>query len=226
MSFKVLLVEDEISIADNVRMALQQEGLSLTHAKTVGEARLQMIRDHFAVIVLDVGLPDQSGFDFCRELRRTDQTPILFLTARASEVDKIVGFELGADDYLTKPFSPRELSLRVRALGHRGRKAAPTDRWGLFQVDHEKFRICFDGKPLELSRYEFKLLELLIRRPGVVFSRTQLMQSLWDDPEMSLERTVDAHIKSLRAKLKDVRPDLSPIQTHRGLGYSLSENDT
>jgi two-component system catabolic regulation response regulator CreB len=114
----------------------------------------------------------------------------------------------------------------VRALGHRGRKAAPTDRWGLFQVDHEKFRICFDGKPLELSRYEFKLLELLIRRPGVVFSRTQLMQSLWDDPEMSLERTVDAHIKSLRAKLKDVRPDLSPIQTHRGLGYSLSENDT
>jgi two-component system catabolic regulation response regulator CreB len=226
MSLKVLLVEDEISIADNVRMALQQEGFALTHAKTVTEARLQMSREHYSVIILDVGLPDQTGFEFCRELRRHDQTPILFLTARASETDKIVGFELGGDDYLTKPFSPRELTLRVRALGQRGRIAVSQNRLGLFHVDHEKYRISFDGKLLELSRYEFKLLELFIRRPGVVFSRHQLMQSLWDDPDMSLERTVDAHIKSLRAKLKEVRPDLSPIQTHRGLGYSLSESET
>lgn len=225
MSLKVLLVEDEISIADNVRMALEREGHVFNHAKTVAEARLQLSREHFSVIILDVGLPDQTGFEFCRELRRVDQTPILFLTARSSETDKIVGFELGADDYLTKPFSPRELALRVRALAQRGRMAASENRFGLFHVDQERYRISFDGQPLELSRYEFKLLELLIRRPGVVFSRNQLMQSLWDDPDMSLERTVDAHIKSLRAKLKEVRPDLSPIETHRGLGYSLSEKE-
>jgi two-component system catabolic regulation response regulator CreB len=227
---KVLLVEDEISIADNVRVALQHEGYSLEHAKTGAEGLRLIGSQSYDVLIFDVGLPDQTGFELCKKVRMTVQTPLLFLTARGEEIDKIVGFELGADDYLTKPFSPRELAMRVRALAKRAQtnaKVAESGRVsqrGLFKVDHEKMKIHFDGVPLELSRYEFRLMELMIRRPGVVFSRQQLMEAVWEDPAMSLERTVDAHIKSLRAKLKAAHPMHSPIETHRGTGYSLKES--
>lgn len=223
---KVCLVEDESSIADNVRLALQQEGFALDHAKTAADGLSLIQTGAYHLIILDVGLPDGSGFELCRQIRRASRAPILFLTARNDETDKLIGFELGADDYLTKPFSPRELALRARAIVKRA--AGPDDgaalRFGLFEVDPQKFRVRFDGRPLELSRYEYRLLEILIRRPGVVFSRTQLMESVWDDPGMSLERTVDTHIKAIRAKLKEIRDDLSPIETHRGLGYSLKED--
>lgn len=227
---RVLLVEDEISIADNVRVALQQEGYSLDHAKTGAEGLRLIGSQAYDVLIFDIGLPDQTGFELCKKVRTTVQTPLLFLTARGEEIDKIVGFELGADDYLTKPFSPRELAMRVRALAKRAQtkvNVAETSRisqCGLFKVDHEKMKIHFDGIPLELSRYEFRLMELMIRRPGVVFSRQQLMEAVWEDPGMSLERTVDAHIKSLRAKLKAVKPMHSPLETHRGTGYSLRES--
>lgn len=226
---KVLLVEDEISIADNVRVALQQEGYSLDHAKTGAEGLKLINSQAYDVLIFDVGLPDQTGFELCKKVRAKVQTPLLFLTARGEEIDKIVGFELGADDYLTKPFSPRELAMRVRALAKRaqgGLKASDSghvSQRGLFKIDHEKMKIQFDGVTLELSRYEYRLMELMIRRPGVVFSRQQLMEAVWEDPGMSLERTVDAHIKSLRAKLKAVKPTHSPIETHRGTGYSLKE---
>ena len=222
---KILLVEDEASIADNVRVALRQEGFTLDHAKTAADGLRLALAGAHDLLILDVGLPDFSGFELCKQIRKSLQTPILFLTARSEEVDKIVGFELGGDDYLTKPFSPRELTARARAILTRVRPAGGKDpfSYGPFQVDPEKFRITFFGTPLELSRYEFRLLDTLIRRPGVVFSRTQLMETVWEDPGMSLERTVDTHIKSIRAKLKDVRPDLNLIETHRGLGYSLKE---
>lgn len=227
---KILLVEDESSIADNVRVALRQEGFALDHAKTSGEAlRLAGRGGEYALLILDVGLPDYSGFDLCKQIRKTQSTPILFLTARSEEVDKIIGFEIGGDDYLTKPFSPRELVARVKAILKRvSANSSTTEKgpltYGLFRIDPEKFKIHFDGHTLELSRYEFRLLEVLIRRPGAVLSRGQLMDMVWEDPEMSLERTVDTHIKSIRAKLKEVRPDLSLIETHRGLGYSLKES--
>lgn len=226
---KVLLVEDEISIADNVRVALQQEGYSLDHAKTGAEGLRMIGLKAYDVLIFDIGLPDQTGFELCKKVRLAVQTPLLFLTARSEEVDKIIGFELGGDDYLTKPFSPRELTMRVRALAKRRQgpttepESTRTSERGLFKVDHEKMKIHFGGVPLELSRYEFRMLELMIRRAGVVFSRQQLMEAVWEDPGMSLERTVDAHIKSLRAKLKTAQPDLSPIETHRGTGYSLKE---
>jgi two-component system, OmpR family, catabolic regulation response regulator CreB len=232
---RVLLVEDESSIADNVRLALGEEGILLDHCKTAREAKhlLQASRhsDH-QVLILDVGLPDQTGFELCKSLRSEGiETPILFLTARSEEVDKIIGFEIGADDYLTKPFSARELTARVKALAKRFRLNNESDsdskiallKSGPFEVDLEKFKVRFFGEMLELSRYEFRLLETLIRRPGVVFSRQQLMEAVWEDPGMSLERTVDAHIKTLRAKLKAIREEPSPIETHRGLGYSLKE---
>ncbi|MEK7356159.1 MAG: response regulator, partial [Bdellovibrionota bacterium] len=190
---KILLVEDESSIADNVRLALRQEGLAVTHEKTARDGFRSATTETFSLVILDVGLPDESGFDLCKKIRKTSQVPILFLTARSDEVDKIVGFELGADDYLTKPFSTRELSARVKAILKRARpdSNSKVSDHGIFKVDHEKFKITVDGTALELSRYEFRILETLIRRPGVVFSRAQLMEIAWQDPGMSLERTVE-----------------------------------
>lgn len=240
-SRRVLLVEDEISIADNVRLALNQDGFQMDHCKTASAA-LDLIRSTLEsrpnhphqVLILDVGLPDETGFELCKKLRALGvETPILFLTARSDEVDKIIGFEIGADDYLTKPFSARELTARVKALAKRyhprgenpeGAHDSSLLKRGLFEVDRDKYKVRFCGELLDLSRYEFRILETLVQRPGVVFSRQQLMEAVWEDPSMSLERTVDTHIKSLRSKLKAIRSDLSPIETHRGLGYSLKEN--
>jgi two-component system catabolic regulation response regulator CreB len=146
------------------------------------------------------------------------------LTARAEEVDRVVGLEIGADDYVVKPFSPRELSARVKAVLRRVssfRAAAPFPR--AFQIDESRRRISYFEKPLELSRYEFEILKTFIKRPGQVYSRDQLMDIVWDEPEASMDRTVDAHIKNIRAKLKTINPEIDPIITHRGMGYSLRE---
>ncbi len=136
----------------------------------------------------------------------------------------MVGLELGGDDYVTKPFSPRELAARIRAILRRARPgAASTSDSGRFEIDAERCAIRFHGHPLELSRTEYRLLSALIAKPGRVFSRAQLMDAAWDEPEASFDRTVDAHVKTLRAKLHALRPDEDPIVTHRGFGYSLAE---
>jgi two-component system catabolic regulation response regulator CreB len=177
--------------------------------------------------VLDVGLPDIGGFDLCREIRKRFELPILFLTARAGEIDRVVGLEIGADDYVVKPFSPRELAARIKAILRR--TSAPAAAAGPsasfpFRHDEERRVIAYSGSPLELSRYEYRLLAVLMEKPGRVWSREQLMGKAWDSPESSLDRTVDAHIKSLRTKLREIRPDIDPIRTHRGMGYSLKED--
>jgi two-component system catabolic regulation response regulator CreB len=168
-----------------------------------------------------------NGFELCKEIRKTDSTPIIFLTARSGEVDRVVGLEIGADDYLVKPFSPRELTARVKAIFRRiqknGGDFSAKDETGPFQIDEERYTISYFGSDLGLSRYEYRLLKVMIERPGRVLSRDQLMDLAWEEPEASMDRTVDAHIKSLRAKLKKVKPSEDPIQTHRGLGYSLKE---
>jgi two-component system catabolic regulation response regulator CreB len=186
----------------------------------------------FALVILDVGLPDLSGFDVCRKIRTCSAVPVLFLTARGGEVDRIVGLEIGGDDYVAKPFSPREVTARVKAILRRGpgttdntadrARAVPRTSGG-FLVDAERHEVRFGGVRLELTRYEFRLLRTLLARPGRVFSRDELMSAAWEDPGASLDRTVDAHIKTLRAKLHAVAPDSDPIQTHRGLGYSLRD---
>lgn len=189
----------------------------------LGELALRAVQaEDLALVILDIGLPDISGFDVCRELRRHSTVPVIFLTARSEEVDRIVGLELGADDYVAKPFSPREVASRVRAILRRARSAepVPTTAAPLFQVDREGSRIAYAGTWLTLTRYEFLLLAALLERPGRVLSRAHLMERVWSDAEESLERTVDAHVKTLRAKLRAVR-DGDPIETHRGLGYSV-----
>jgi two-component system catabolic regulation response regulator CreB len=232
----ILVVEDEAAIAETIVYALQTEGFTALW-KTTGREALAVLQEQaVALVVLDVGLPDMSGFDVCREIQRGSPVPVIFLTARSGEVDKIVGLELGADDYLAKPFSPRELTARVRAVLRRSSGAnvvlaaagisatstpAAAGRWA---HDAARCRISYGGKPLDLTRNEYRLLGALLASPGRVFNRDQLMAAAWDDPGAALDRTVDAHIKTLRAKLREVAPDADPIVTHRGLGYSLRES--
>lgn len=221
---RVLIVDDEPAIADTLSYALRSEGF-VCQCCGLGSQALQLLTDNsFDFVVLDVGLPDITGFEVCRELRRFSDIPVLFLTARSDEVDRILGLELGADDYVSKPFSPREIASRIRAIQRRlqpAPKTTPTSSNPLFSHDPDGQRIAFSGTWLQLTRYEYRLLALLLQRPGRILSRSQIMETVWQDDGESLERTVDTHIKTLRKKLRDHSLD-DLIITHRGLGYSLA----
>lgn len=217
----VLLVEDEPAIADTLIYALETENFTVTHV-TTSQAGL----DHFSsrapdFAILDIGLPDFTGFDLCRKIREFSQVPILFLTARDSEIDQVLGLELGADDYVTKPFSPRTVVARIRAILRRG-KSAPQVSSDLLNHKPDTMCITCCGRPLDLTAHEYKLLAILLGQPGRVFTREQLLEQAWDDPGSAMDRTIDAHIKSLRAKLRNHSEDAAEtIQTRRGLGYTL-----
>ena len=218
----ILLVEDEPAIADTVQYALRAEGFDAVHCLTGGEA-LRLARDRdFDLAVLDVGLPDIGGFALCRELRRDRGLPVIFLTAQGAEAERILGLEIGADDYVTKPFSPRELVARVRVVLRRaGTAGATVTPGGVFDHDAEGRRIRYHGRLLELTRYEYGVLAALLHRPGAVLSRAQLMDRVWGNALDSGDRTVDTHVKTVRAKLREVEPGADPIHTHRGVGYSI-----
>ena len=220
---RILLAEDEIAIADTVLYALRAEGYAAEHCLLGGVVLSRLREGGIDLVVLDVGLPDMSGFDVCRSLRTFSDVPVIFLTARDGEVDRVLGLELGADDYVVKPFSPRELVARVRARLRR--MVAPDSvawrRHGAFEIDTDGKRIRYHDALLDLTRYEFGVLEALLARPGAVLSRSQLMDRVWGDALDSGDRTVDTHIKTLRAKLHALAPGADPIRTHRGLGYSL-----
>lgn len=221
---RILVVEDEPSIADNIVYSLETEGFAAERCATGADALARLAAEPASLVVLDVGLPDMSGFEVCKAIRKSSTVPIVFLTARAAEIDRVVGLEIGGDDYVVKPFSPRELTARVKAILRRtDAGAAPAPSAQPFCIDEGRKQIAFHGQRLALSRNEFRLLRALCQHPGRVYSRSQLMDLAWDEPEAAMERTVDAHIKSLRAKLRATRPDLDPIETHRGLGYSLRE---
>ncbi|MDB6126166.1 MAG: Two-component system, OmpR family, catabolic regulation response regulator CreB [Verrucomicrobia bacterium] len=221
----ILVVEDEAAIAETIVYALKTEGLNPVWVTTGREALAALGKQPVALMVLDVGLPDMSGFDVCREAQKRASVPVIFLTARSSETDRIVGLELGADDYLAKPFSPRELTARVRAVLRRTlvHETATIPSTKVWQHDEARCRISYRGCALELTRNEYRLLAALLAAPGRVFSRDQLMTAAWEDPGAATDRTVDAHIKLLRAKLRTALPDADPFVTHRGLGYSLRE---
>lgn len=227
---RILVVEDEPAIADTIRYALSTEGYDPVWCAT-GQAALDAARDDgIALVILDVGLPDINGFDLFKRLAPLTAAPVIFLTARTAEVDRIVGLELGADDYVSKPFSPRELTARVRTILRRAARGAATaaaaaaEPSGPLVVDDERKSVRYFGTALELSRYEYRVLKLLASRPGRVYSRDEILRQAWDDPDSSFDRTVDAHIKLIRAKLKAVKPDVEAIRTHRGDGYSLRED--
>lgn len=219
----ILIVEDEAAIADTLIFALQGEGFTTTWL-TLGQAALEHQRHTPAdLIILDIGLPDISGFETCKQLRRFSEVPVMFLSARDAEIDRVVGLEIGADDYVVKPFSPREVAARVRAILKRvGPGVAPM----LFQVDLERMQINYRGQPLNLTRHEFRLLQSLLDQPERVFSREQLLDAVGVPADAGYERNIDTHIKSLRSKLRSVAADAEPIQTHRGLGYSYSPSNS
>jgi two-component system catabolic regulation response regulator CreB len=233
MKPKVLIVEDEPGIADTLQYALRTDGFEPAWCATGEEALARIKAEVPALVILDVGLPDASGFEIFKRLRETSDVPVVFLTARSDEIDRVVGLELGADDYIAKPFSPRELVARVRSILRRSTKAgagaAPSaaavgGASGPIAVDEGRMQIRYYGRALELSRYEFGLLKTLAARPGHVFTREALLDRVWGDDSDSMDRTVDAHVKTLRAKMKAIAPLQEPIRTLRGSGYALAED--
>ena len=226
----VLLVEDDPAIADMVVYALRREGLAVLHMLLVSEARRWLQGQRPAVLVLDLGLPDGNGLDLCRELRHGADTalralPVLMLSARGEELDRVLGLEMGADDYLTKPFSPRELVARVRALLRRAALTPVSTVVRRFECDHAGQRIRYGGVWLSLTRLEYGLLRTLLAAPTRIHSRAALLDSVWGGQSEANDRTVDTHIKTLRAKLREQLPGPDPIVTHRGLGYGLADED-
>ena len=227
----VLIIEDELAIAETLTYACREAGIATTHCLFGHEGIAATQKQAFDFVVLDVGLPDMTGFDVCKQIRASAKTsissmPILFLTARNHEIDRIVGLEIGADDYVTKPFSPREVVARINAILRRASNKQASNmqanaETNLFQLDENACRIQYWGEFLELTRYEYLLLKTLILQPKRVYSRDMLMDIVWAQAENTLERTVDAHIKTVRAKLRKIDTVNEAIVTHRGMGYSL-----
>jgi DNA-binding response OmpR family regulator len=215
----VVIVEDETAIADVQRIFLTDAGFGV-HVERDGVAGLRAIRSLQPVaVVLDVGLPGLDGISICRMMRETgDWTPVVFVTARDDEVDRVLGLELGADDYLTKPFSPRELVARIRAILRRNDPPEATVRLGSITLDPLRRTVEVDGVDVRLTATEFDLLHKLMASPGQVFSREQLLSAVWGHADYGLGRTVDVHVAQVRAKLGDA----SPVRTVRGVGYTAS----
>lgn len=240
---RILIAEDESGIADTLQYVLRTDGFVPVWCATAEQAIAQFAAEPPALAILDVGLPDMNGFELFKRLQALPggaQVPMMFLTARSDEIDRVVGLELGADDYIAKPFSPRELVARVRTILRRSGRgaqsatapaaapAAPTPAPEApatpFALDSERMQIRYYGRLLELSRYEYGLLRLLVQRPGRVYTRDDLLRLVWDEASDSFDRTVDAHVKTLRAKLKAIAPEVDPIRTLRGTGYALNED--
>jgi DNA-binding response OmpR family regulator len=226
----ILLVEDESAITEPLAEALDREGFDATVAGTV-HAALESSRSSMPdLVLLDIGLPDGSGLDVCRELRRESQVPIIMLTARGSEADRVAGLELGADDYVVKPFSAREVTARVRAVLRRahpspGDGAAEELEIGGITLDPARHEVMLDGEPLELSRKEFDLLQTLMVEAGSVVTRDSLIERVWDMNWFGSTKTLDVHISGLRKKLGDDPKKPRYIHTVRGIGFRFTGAD-
>jgi two-component system catabolic regulation response regulator CreB len=229
MSDKILVIEDEGAIADTICYALKTEGFDTQWSQTGSDGLSAFSTYHPDLIILDIGLPDINGYELCKEIRRKLNVPVIFLTARNSEIDRVVGLEIGADDYVTKPFSPRELTARVKAVLRRctipknatNLTTPDTPENAMFRIEMLSRTVFFIEKKIDLSKNEYNLLVCLIKNPGRVFSRDELMGQLTEDSGFVLDRTVDAHIKNIRSKLRAVNPNIEPIETRRGFGYCL-----
>ena len=225
---RILLAEDEQAIADTLIYTLGSEGFAVRHVLLGRDVLAAQREQPFDLAILDVGLPDTTGFEVLKALRADPagrQLPVIFLTARAEEIDRILGLELGADDYVTKPFSPREVAARVRAILRReARSGQPVREAGntVWQHDPDARRIVFHEQPLDLTRYEYELLALLLSSPGRVFARERIMAHVWADAPDTADRSIDTHVKTLRAKLRAIRAEEETIVTHRGIGYALA----
>jgi DNA-binding response OmpR family regulator len=226
VSERILVVDDEPAIVDSVSYALRSEGFDV-EIRSDGEGALEAaLSDGFDLVILDLRLPGLSGIEVCRRLRATSQVPILILSARDAEVDRVLGLESGADDYVTKPFSIAELVSRVRAIFRR----RDLDRGGVefavrtvggLRIDLTRHRVTVDGRPVDLTPTEFRLLALLAQEPGRVFGRREVMQHLWDSTYVGDERACDVHVSKLRRKIEEDPEEPRRLVTVRGVGYRL-----
>lgn len=218
----IVIVEDEPKLAQLLRDYLVQAGYA-THCLAHGLEVVPWVKRHHPhLIVLDLMLPGQDGLAVCRELRAFSQVPIIMVTARVEEIDRLLGLELGADDYICKPFSPREVVARVKAVLRRPQHQETTAaHYGGFVLDAQQYLARLDGQALELTPAEFRLLRTLVTHPGRVFSRHHLVEALYDDFRAVSDRTVDSHIKNLRKKIHVLRPDQEVIHSVYGIGYKL-----
>jgi two-component system response regulator RegX3 len=224
----ILLVEDEISITEPLAEALRREGFETAVAGTVAEA-LELARRNPDLVLLDLMLPDGSGFDVCRELRKHSRVPIIMLTARGEEADRVVGLELGADDYVVKPFSAREMVARIRAVLRRSDAPEQADdrplEVGELRLDPARHEATLEGEALELSRKEFELLQLLMRNAGSVITRERLIDEVWDPNWFGSTKTLDVHVSGIRRKLGDDPAEPRYLHTIRGVGFRFSSPD-
>jgi len=226
---RVLIVEDEESFADPLAFLLRKEGFTAAVAGTGQDALEEFDRNGADIVLLDLMLPEMSGTEVCRQLRQKSHVPIIMVTARDSEIDKVVGLEIGADDYVTKPYSPRELVARIRAVlrrqaGDAAELTPPTLSAGPVRMDVERHTVSVSGRGVQLPLKEFELLEMLLRNAGRVLTRMQLIDRVWGADYVGDTKTLDVHIKRLRTKVEDDPGNPSRIVTVRGVGYKYERH--
>jgi two-component system OmpR family response regulator len=226
MPHRILIADDEPHIREVIGFALERVGMATTMARNGAEAMMAFRRGDIDLIVLDVGMPDMDGLEVCRQIRKTSSLPILFLSARDEEIDRIVGLEIGGDDYVTKPFSPRELIARVKAILKRAEGGIAGDRdqvlaRGGVRLDRTGHSVTADGKAIDLTGLEFSILEALLARPDMVFSREQLMTAAYGAGIFVADRTIDSHIRNIRAKFAAAGHD-SVVVTVHGVGFKFN----
>jgi DNA-binding response OmpR family regulator len=229
MSYKILVVDDEPNLVNTVRAYLEDSGYGVVTASNGRDALFASRHERPDLIILDLMMPEMDGWEAARLIRRESSVPIIMLTARVEDADKVAGLEMGADDYLTKPFNPRELVARVRAVLRRahGDLAAEPEmlRVGDLELDRGSYRVTLAGEHIELTRSEFDLLAALMEQPGRVFTRLELLDHVQGEAYAAYERTIDVHIKNLRAKIEDDPRNPRYIETVYGVGYRLVKDD-
>jgi two-component system alkaline phosphatase synthesis response regulator PhoP len=229
MAHKILVVDDEPNLVDTVRAYLEDSGYTVVTARTGREALFANRHEHPDLIVMDLMMPEVDGWEATRLIRRESSVPIIMLTARVEDADKIAGLELGADDYVPKPFNPRELVARVRAVLRRaqGELSGESEvlRVGGLELDRTSYRAALDGQPLDLTPSEFDLLAALMSQPGRVFTRMELLDHVQGEAYAAYERTIDVHVKNLRAKIEDDPRSPQYIETVYGVGYRMARRD-
>ncbi|MCP4618711.1 MAG: response regulator transcription factor [Bradyrhizobium sp.] len=226
MTHRILIVDDDLHIREVIRVALKKAGMAVSEARDGKEALSRFASDRPDLVVLDIGMPEFDGLDVCREIRKSSDVPILFLSARDDEIDRILGLEIGGDDYVTKPFSPRELTARINVILRRSAARAGANgqhtplAQGQLSVDPEQHVAAFAGTPLRLTAIEFGILRAFLTRPSSVFSREQIMAAAYQLNIQVSDRTIDSHIRNIRAKLSAVNCD-NVIETIHGVGFKL-----
>jgi two-component system, OmpR family, response regulator len=227
LTHRILAVDDDLHIREVIRVALRKAGMTVTEARDGKEGMARFAADGPDLIILDIGMPELDGLEVCRQIRKSSDVPILFLTARDDEIDRVLGLEIGGDDYVTKPFSPRELIARVnvilRRVGARDVNAAPVTTalaQGALSIDPARHVAAFAGTPVRLTAIEFGILKAFLGRPTAVFSREQIMSAAYQLNIQVSDRTIDSHIRNIRAKLAAVDCD-DVIETVHGVGFRL-----